>query len=98
MKPGYLCLGHEELDRSGLSRRAPDEPEALELDDHLVNAGWGDAEEALEVGLGRWLTVEQDVRVDERQVLALLVREARGGGRAGHADADLIKGSSKEPL
>jgi len=47
-----------------------------------VDAGWGDAEEALEVGLGGRLTVEQDVGVDERQVLALLLREAPGRGSA----------------
>ena len=41
--------------------------------------GWRcDAEEALEVGLGGRLTVEQDVGVDEGQVLALLLGEAWG--------------------
>lgn len=31
---------------------SPYEAEALELHDHLVDAGWGDAEEVLEIGLG----------------------------------------------
>ena len=59
--------------------------------------GGVDTEEPLEVRLGRRLTVEQDVGVDEGQVLALLLGEARGGGSAGHADRDLIKDSLKEP-
>lgn len=65
----------QELDRAGLARRAPDEASAFELKDHLVHAGCRDAEEPLEVGLRRRLAVEQDVRVDEGQVLALLVSE-----------------------
>ena len=62
-----------------------------------MDAGWGDAEEPLEVRLGGRLTIEQSVGVDEREVLALLFGEAPGRGRAEHTAADLIKGSSKEP-
>ena len=40
--------------------------------------GRGNAEEALEVGLCGRLTLEQDVGVDEGQVQALLLGEARG--------------------
>jgi hypothetical protein len=59
-----------------LARRAADQTEAFELKDHLVNAGCGDAEETLEVGLGRWLPVEQDIGVDEGEVLSLFVCES----------------------
>ena len=41
--------------------------------------------------------VDERVHVDEREILALLLGEARRLGNAGHADVDLIKGSSKEP-
>jgi hypothetical protein len=61
-----------------------------------VDAWRCNAEEALEIGLGGRLPVEEDVRVDEREVLALGLGEA-GCRRAGHDSADLIKGSSKEP-
>lgn len=48
---------------------------AFECDDHLVNCWRRDQEEALEVGFGRRLPVEQHVRVNEGQVLALLLGE-----------------------
>jgi hypothetical protein len=82
---------HQQLDRSGLARRAADESELLELEDHRVHAGRRHAEEALEVGFRGRLAVEQDLRVDERQVLALLVGES-ALGPAGHGSDEVIQG------
>ena len=55
-----------------------------------MNTGRGDTEEALEVGLGRWLPVEQDIGVDKGQVLALFVREW-GSGLGGHGIHEVIQ-------
>lgn len=43
------------LDRARSAWRSADGAEALQLDDHLVDAGRGEAEEAPEIGLGGWL-------------------------------------------
>jgi hypothetical protein len=48
----------------------------FELHDHAVDAWGRDLEEPLHVGLGRRLTVDERVHVDEREVLALLLGEA----------------------
>jgi hypothetical protein len=52
-----------------------DESALLKLNDHAMNAGWGNDEEAFEVGLGRRPTIHEGVEVDEGQVLPLLVSE-----------------------
>jgi hypothetical protein len=67
LKSRYLVGRDKQLDRARLTWRSADQAEALQLHDHLMDAGRGDAEEALEVGLGRRLPIEQDVGVDEGQ-------------------------------
>lgn len=66
----------EEFDAAGFSGCSLDEAALLELDDHLMDGGWGDTEVALHVGLGGRLFVQTFVGVDEGQILALLVGEA----------------------
>ena len=90
MKGRELVGRYQQFDRSRLAGRAANQSEAFELNDHLVNAGGRDAEEALELGLGWRLAVEQDVGVDEGQVLALLVGESVSGRRSGHGIDGLI--------
>lgn len=82
--------GNEQLDRPRLARGSADETKALKLEDHLVNTGRGDTEEALEIGLGRWLAVEEDIGVNKGQVLALFVREWRSG-LGGHGSYEVIQ-------
>jgi hypothetical protein len=54
-----------------LARDSGDQTASLELDNHLVDCWRRDLEEAPEVGL-RWRSlVEQRVRVNEGEVLAL---------------------------
>jgi hypothetical protein len=48
---------------------------SFQFHDHAMNGRGGDAEVALHVGLGGRSTVQQDVRMNEREILALLVRE-----------------------
>jgi hypothetical protein len=55
--------------------RATDEAKSFELNDHLVHTRRSDAKEALEVCFRWWLAIEERVRVDESQVLALFVRK-----------------------
>src|SRR6185436_13299417 len=47
------------------------QPTALQLENHAVHAGWSDAEEALQVGLGGRTAVDQRISVDESEILAL---------------------------
>jgi hypothetical protein len=68
---------HEQLDCSRFTRDAADQPVAFEGDEHLVNRGWRDEKEALEVGFCRRSPIEQRVGVDEGQVLALGFGESR---------------------
>ncbi len=63
-------------------RAAPgwrDKPGFFEREQHLVDGGRGDLEEALHVGLGRRAAVDQRIGVDKREILALLGREIRSG-------------------
>jgi hypothetical protein len=48
---------------------------SFQFHDHAMNGRGGDAKVALHVGLGGRSTVQQDVRMNEREILALLVRE-----------------------
>ena len=68
--------GNEEFDASGDGRLTPDETEALEGKDHLVDRGWAEAEVALHVGLGRRVSADVRISVDEGQILALFFGEA----------------------
>lgn len=90
MERGELIRWHQQLDRPRLAGRAPNESKAFELNDHLVHAGCGDAEEPLEVGLRWWLAVEQYVRVDEGEVLALPLGKRACGRWSGHGSPGLI--------
>lgn len=76
LKLGQILRRQQHFDRAGLAWNAADQAASFELDDHLVDGGWRDAEELLDVGLRRWLPVDQRVHVDEGQVLALLFGES----------------------
>jgi hypothetical protein len=78
------------------ARNTGNETATLQLFDHAVDARRRDGEEALDVGLGGWATVDQGVGVDEGQVLALGFGEFLGR-KSCHVALDLIKSSSKEP-
>jgi len=80
----------QESDRSSLSRDAADPAALFERREHLVHCWRGDEEEALEVGFRGGLSVEQLVRVDEREVLPLLGREFGSGG-TGHGHDKMIQ-------
>ena len=66
---------NKELDASGDTGLAPNEAVAFEGDNHLMNGGWADTEMTLQVGFGRRAPEHVQVRVDEGQILALLVGE-----------------------
>jgi hypothetical protein len=55
-----------------------------------MDAGRGNLEEALEVGLGRWAAVDLGVGVDERQILALQLGEV-GKGSDRHEEQRVIR-------
>jgi len=86
----HLVVRERHGDRAGAAGDAADQAEPLELDDHLVDRGRRDLEEPLEVGLRWWSTMEQRVRVDECQVLALLLGESAGFA-AGHGLREVIQ-------
>lgn len=79
----------EQFERAGRARRASDQAEPFELQDHLVNRRRSHLEEGLHVRLGRRPAVDRAVGVDEGEVLALQGREParrrRVGGLAWHA-------------
>jgi hypothetical protein len=66
-----------QLDAARLTGHSADQVAALELDDHSMDARRRHVKEGLHVVFGGWVTVEQGVRVDEGEVLALLLRETR---------------------
>ena len=66
---------NEEFDASGDTRLTSNKAGAFEGENHLVNRRWADAEMTLYVGFGRSAPEHVRVRVDEGQVLALLVGE-----------------------
>ena len=72
---GQEVWREEELEGTRNSGLTTDETALLKLEDHPVDGGWGDLEEALHVGFGGGTTVDLRVRVDESQVLALKGRE-----------------------
>ena len=94
----------QDLNAPGLSRLAADEPSVLELDDHPVDARRRNLEVALQVGLGGRTAVDLGVGVDERQVLALQLRELGGDRhalprmipfRAGGTDEHTLRGDAE---
>ena len=80
----------DQLDGTRLAGNAADQPAPFQGHDHVVHGRRGDSEESLEVCLGRRLSVEQGVCVNERQVLTLLFCKWRGGF-SGHGIENLIK-------
>jgi len=69
----------EDLDTTGCAGLAPNEACALEGEHHLVDGWRGNAEMALQIGLGRRSSEHLGVGVDEGQILPLLRGEARDG-------------------
>jgi len=80
----------DQVDGTRLAGNAADQPAPFQGHDHVVHGRRGDSEKSLEVCLGRRLSVEQGVCVNERQVLTLLCCKWRGGF-AGHGIENLIK-------
>ena len=70
-------VGERNGDAARLTGCARDQSQTFEGFDHLVDAWWGDAEEALHVGLSRGSAVDQRIGVDEGEVLALELGEGR---------------------
>lgn len=69
----------EKFDAARHAGLAPDEAGAFECQHHLMDGWRGDAEMALQVGLGGRPAENLRIGVDEGQILALLWREARSG-------------------
>jgi hypothetical protein len=69
LEPRQLIVRQRHLDRAGLAGDPDDQTSSFELDDHLVDGGWCDLEELLEIGFGGWSSIQQGVRGDERQIL-----------------------------
>jgi hypothetical protein len=84
-KRGDFLSGNADLDASRLPRNATNETELFKDDDHSMDRRGRDSEVRLHVGFGWRPAVEQHVSVDEGEVLALLIREARLG-MDGHGD------------
>jgi len=70
-----LIRRYEEPDRAGNTRGSRDEAAPLEGKNHLVHGRRRDSEEPRHVGLGRRPPVDDRVGTNERQVLALEIRE-----------------------
>jgi hypothetical protein len=87
LEPGQLIVGQRHRDRTGLAGGTADQTSSFEFDDHLVDSGWRDLEEPLEIGFGGWSSMQQGVRGDERQILPLPFSEAWRRA-AGHGFAD----------
>jgi hypothetical protein len=52
LEPRQFVVGQHHLDRAWLTRNPANQLQPFESDDHLVDRGCGDSEEALEVSLG----------------------------------------------
>jgi hypothetical protein len=73
---------HEDSHGPRLARGAFDETVGVKSEQHLVDRWRSDTKEALQIGFGRWASVDLRVVVDEGQVLALLGGEAWCRGRS----------------
>jgi len=74
------ALGRDDqFDASGCAGSSLDEAGAFKGEDHLVDGGRGDVEEALHVDFGGRAGIDAGIGVDERQVLPLPGRETRVG-------------------
>ena len=69
----------EELDGASDAWLSPDQSDALQREQHLVDGRRGDSEIALQVGFGRRAAEHLGVGVDEGQILPLLRCEAGPG-------------------
>jgi hypothetical protein len=89
LEPRQLIVQQRHLDRAGLAGDTTDQTSSFEFDDHLVDSGWRDPEESLEIGFGGWSSIQQGVRGDERQILPLVFGESwRRATGPGFADFD----------
>ena len=79
MKDRQALWRDDQFDASGCAGSSLDEAGAFKGEDHLVDGGRGDAEEAPHVGFGGRAGIDAGIGVDERQVLPLLGRETRVG-------------------
>ena len=71
-----MLWSNEELDASWCAWFSADEAGSLEIDDHLMDGGWGGLKMALDIGFGGSLSEDARIDVDEGQVVALLFGEA----------------------
>jgi hypothetical protein len=93
LEPRQLIVRQRHPDRAGLAGDPDDQTSSFELDDHLVDGGWCDLKELLEIGFGGWSPIQQGVHGDERQILPLLLGEAWRRA-TGHGFADLDPGAA----
>ena len=75
MKDRQALGRDDQLDASGCAGGPLDEAGAFKGEDHLVNGGRGDAEEAPHVGFSGRAGIDAGIGVDECQVLPLPGRE-----------------------
>ena len=69
------------MDASGDAVLSSDEAEAFEREDHLMDRWGSNAEVALHVGFGGCAFVDAAVGINDRQILALCLGEARACAR-----------------
>ena len=74
---GQVIGRNTKFNTSSLPGHASDQTGALELQDGRMHCWWADFEVALHVRLGRSDAVDLGVRIDKREVLALLGRKSR---------------------
>ena len=72
-----MFSGDQDLDASGCAGPSLNESVPFEREDHLVDGRRGDREVALQIRFGRWAPLDPGIRVDEGEVLALLLRELK---------------------
>jgi len=89
-----LIGGDDEFDAPRLARLPANQAALFEHEDHAVDRRRRHTEEVLDISLGWGTAVEQDLHVNERQVLPLLVDEARCRRGIGHRGNHVIDGGS----
>ena len=79
LEDGQFLWPNEELDSPGLTRDSLDELTVFEFENHPMNSRRCDLEVSLHIPLRGRSSMNLGVRVDEGQILALLVRKVGHG-------------------
>ena len=85
LERGELIRRQQEADGPGLSGNPCNQAALFQRHDHAVDGGRRDLEELLKIRFGGRGPVEQRIRVDEGQVLALCCGEARAAAVRGQS-------------